>query len=227
MLTTWPGALPVGKNTASAAHATLPPVPDHMQTHRVVQFNGKRYSLKLNDDTWAVLEQVAARRKQRLGKLIDTIAHTMPTGSNLAASLRSFCLTALQAQIVELKDKLSRQRLVAQGMSLSVIADACPTPCFVANGKHLLMKANRLAQKWLGLDEALLLGKPLEQIFQVKTEAPLAKIIAQFGAGRVFTAPVRLVCLLPGRVIMARGTLCPAIVRGPTDVTYLIIIENI
>jgi hypothetical protein len=40
------------------------------------------------------------------------------------------------------------------------------------------------------------------------------------------TYPARVLHLRPGRLVMARATLCPAIVDGPNDLAYFLIINE-
>jgi hypothetical protein len=37
--------------------------------------------------------------------------------------------------------------------------------------------------------------------------------------------PARVICLRPGRLIMAKGSICPAVVRSQGDLLYFLMID--
>lgn len=59
---------------------------------RVLQLDGKRYSLRLECAFWSALEAIARRRKLRLNRLVADIASGRPAESNLSSILRVYCL---------------------------------------------------------------------------------------------------------------------------------------
>src|SRR5260221_1938490 len=194
--------------------------------HRIIQCKGRRYSLKLDQDVWQILEQAATRRGIRINQLIDTLANACPDGGNLSAALRAYSIDELKRQLRGLQDKLREQAMNAgQGVSAAVIADACPSPCFLVNASSLVLKANAAAQKWLGLEEAALRDRPLDQEMTVKAPVPLPQVALQFARGRAHSFPARIICLRPGRLIMAKAVLCPAVVRSEQDLIYFLMID--
>ena len=200
-------------------------LPDPKLVHRVVQYRGRRYSLKLDQASWAALEQAAARRRMRLNQLVDELSTATNHEGNFSATVRAQCLAELKQQIADLEDRVRQQSMSGQGVSASLIADACPVPAFIANGQSVMLKANGAAQKWLGLGESALVGKPLDQYFQVKSSLPLAQIVEQFAQGRNQIFPARIVCLRPGRLIMAKANICPILRRAEGDLAYVLMIE--
>ena len=197
-------------------------LPDPKLVHRVVQYRGRRYSLKLDQASWAALEQAANRRRMRLNQLVDELSVATNHEGNFSATVRA----ELKQQISDLEDRVRQQSMSGQGVSASLIADACPVPAFVANGQNVMLKANAAAQKWLGLGESALVGKPLDQYFQVKSSLPLNQIVEQFAAGRNQVFPARIVCLRPGRLIMAKANVCPILRRAEGDLAYVLMIET-
>lgn len=202
-----------------------PAIPDPRLIHRVVQFKGRRYSLKLDYSSWNALEQAAARRNMRLNQLVDELAVATNHEGNFSATVRAQCLAELKTQIEELENKVRLQSMSGEGISAALIADGCPAPCFVVDGRNTVQKANQHAQKWLGLAESALVGRPVDQYFQVKSTLALAQIVEQFGAGRYQLFPARIVCLRPGRLIMAKATICPVLRRSENDLIYVIMID--
>lgn len=202
------------------------PLPDPRLVHRVVQYRGRRYSLKLDQASWVALEEAATRRRMRLNQLVDELSTATNHEGNFSATVRSQCLAELKQQIADLEDRVRHLSMSGQGVSASLIADACPSPAFVADGQNIMLKANAVAQKWLGLAESALVGKPLDQYFQVKSSIPLAQIVEQFMQGRNQVFPARIVCLRPGRLIMAKANICPILRRGESDLAYVLMIET-
>lgn len=193
--------------------------------HRIVQHRGRRYSLKLGADIWDILERSAQRRGKRLNRLVGEIAEACPPGANLSATLRSYCVDELKLQVSELEQKLREMSMSTQGISAASVADACPSPCFLLNAQSLVLKTNSAAQKWLSIDEAALRDKPIDRYMQIKVPVPLPQILEQFAAGRSSVFPARVICLRPGRLIMAKGSLCPAVVRNDGDLLYFLMID--
>jgi PAS domain S-box-containing protein len=203
----------------------LAAIPDPRLIHRVVQYLGRRYSLKLDYSSWNALEQAAARRNMRLNQLVDELAVATNHEGNFSATVRAQCLAELKTQIEELENKVRMQSMSGEGISAALIADACPAPCFVVDGRNAVQKANQAAQKWLGLAESALVGRPVDQYFQVKSTMSLPQIVEQFGQSKYQIFPARIVCLRPGRLIMAKATICPVLRRSDSDLIYTIMID--
>lgn len=203
----------------------LAAIPDPRLIHRVVQYRGRRYSLKLDYSSWNALEQAAARRNMRLNQLVDELAVATNHEGNFSATVRAQCLAELKTQIEDLENKVRNQSMSGEGISASLIADACPAPAFVVDGRNMVQKANQPAQKWLGLAESALVGRPVDQYFQVKSTLTLTQIVEQFGQGKYQVFPARIVCLRPGRLIMAKATICPVLRRSDQDLIYTIMID--
>ncbi|HVT54264.1 MAG TPA: ribbon-helix-helix domain-containing protein [Dongiaceae bacterium] len=203
----------------------LAAIPDPRLIHRVVQYRGRRYSLKLDYSSWNALEQAASRRNMRLNQLVDELAVATNHEGNFSATVRAQCLAELKTQIEDLENKVRMQSMSGEGISASLIADACPAPTFVVDGRSMVQKANQPAQKWLGLAESALVGRPVDQYFQVKSTMTLPQIVEQFGQGKYQVFPARIVCLRPGRLIMAKATICPVLRRSDQDLIYTIMID--
>ena len=201
-------------------------VAGHPVQHRIVQFHNRRYSLKLGSDVWDILEASARRRSMRLNHLVGEIAEACGPEINLSATLRSYCVEELKFQVEDLEVKLREAKMHAGGVSVETIAESIPAPCFVLNERSLVVKSNAASRKWLGMEEAALRDQPIDRYMQIKVPVPLPRIISQFGAGRANSFPARVVCLRPGRLIMAKATICPATVRAENDLLYLLLIDT-
>ncbi|HLB80344.1 MAG TPA: ribbon-helix-helix domain-containing protein, partial [Dongiaceae bacterium] len=59
--------------------------------HRIIQFKGRRFSVKLDDVVWRSLEELAAEAGLRLNRLVAQVARDA-AGAGVTAALRRFCL---------------------------------------------------------------------------------------------------------------------------------------
>jgi predicted DNA-binding ribbon-helix-helix protein len=192
--------------------------------HRIIQHDGRRYSLKLDDVSWRALEAVARVDKLRLNQLVARVA-AQNGDSNLTAALRQLCLERALRRTAELERELAALSRLGRGMPVSAVVESMPTPCFVMSHRHEVLRVNAHALSWIGLEEAALVGQNIQRFLQILAAQSLDSIIAEFGQGAVKLFPARIVCPKPGRLLMARGVICPALVRGAEDLAYLIMID--
>ena len=65
-----------------------------------------------------------------------------------------------------------------------------------------------------------------EGLFVFRGEGEIdGQYVEQFGAGRAQVFPARIVCLRPGRLIMAKANICPVLRRSESDLVYIILID--
>lgn len=194
--------------------------------HRIIQHQGRRYSLKLDEIVWQNLEETAAAAGLRLNQLVASVANGTDDELTVTGALRLFCLRRSMERVEQLEGELRQLSLAARGVPVTVIAEACPAPCLVVSQAQTVLHANTAALRWMDVDGAALVGKSVEHYFQIKSAVPLANIVERFGKGETTIFPARIVYLRPGRVIMARANLCPATVSGPDNLAYLILIDT-
>jgi predicted DNA-binding ribbon-helix-helix protein len=194
--------------------------------HRIIQHAGRRYSVKLDDLVWSNLESLAADANLRLNQLVSRIADSAGDGANLTGALRQYCLDEALKRIKELERAAEDHKLAGGGVPVTLFADASPAPCLIVGGDHQIRRANQPACEWMGTTEEALAGKSVQHYFQIKAQAPLDEIVRQYGAGRLQVFSARLVYVRPGRLVVARAKICPAVVQGPQDVSYLILMDT-
>lgn len=194
--------------------------------HRIVQHLGRRYSLKLDALLWERLEELAQDRGLRLNQLIGEVASGISEEINLTNALRNFCMTATLARLRELERELEERSLTSEGVPLGVIVDACPAPVLAVSRGQIIQRANQVAQRWMGAEEAGLVGKPIGNYFQIRCQIPLDKILEEFDNGlhRVFQG--RILYLRPGRVVTARVNICPGTFDRDAGTSFLIIVDR-
>jgi len=192
--------------------------------HRIIQHAGRRFSLKLDELSWQALEAIARADKIRLNQLIARVA-TENGDANLTAALRQLCLERALQRAAMLERELTAVSRLGRGMPVSAMVEGMPTPCFALSQRHEVLRANAPATSWIGMEEAALQGQRIDRYLQIVAARSLDSIVAEFGQGVVKLFPARILCPKPGRLLMARGMICPALVRAADDLAYLIMID--
>lgn len=194
--------------------------------HRILQHGGRRYSLKLDESVWQVLEELATEAGLRLNELVAQIASDSSDEGGLTNALRSYCIQALRERTARLATELKGLRLATRGVPAALYAEACPVPCLLIGGDQVILDLNEPAQRWLSAPGQSLVGKKVDHYLQIKSMPPIEEIIRQFRGGvrRTFTA--RILHVRPGRLVMARGSLCPAIIDGAQEFAYFLFVDE-
>jgi predicted DNA-binding ribbon-helix-helix protein len=60
---------------------------------KTMRIRGLRTSIKLEQEFWSYLTEIAAGRRVRLSALVNEVAEATPGHTNLASTLRTFALT--------------------------------------------------------------------------------------------------------------------------------------
>jgi len=196
--------------------------------HRILQHAGRRYSLKLDEIVWETLEELAADSDLRLNELVARVAQEAGDGAGLTNALRNYCLRALRQRLAERDAQIKTLTLTSRGVPAALIAQACPTPCFLIGTDQVILDVNEPAEKWMSTPASSLVGKIVDHYLQIKSVPSVDEIVRQFrqGTRRLFAA--RVLHLRPGRLVMARGNLCPAMIDADraADFGYFLIIQE-
>jgi PAS domain-containing protein len=108
---------------------------------------------------------------------------------------------------------------------LGAVVNACPSPCLVLSYDRTITLANEAFARWLSVDIASLVGKPIEHFFQIRGHFRLDELWSRFGQGLLKAMPAKLAYVAPGRVVVAKANLCPAAVKGPQDFSCLVLLD--
>ncbi len=196
--------------------------------HRILQHAGRRYSLKLDQVVWETLEELAEDGGLRLNELVARVAQEAGDDAGLTNALRNYCLRELRRRLSERDAEVKALTLTSRGVPAALLAQACPTPCFLIGKDQFILEANEPAHKWMSAPAPALVGKVVDHYLQIKSVPPIEEIVRQFrdGARRLFAA--RVLHLRPGRLVMARANLCPAMIDAdrPEDFGYFLIIQE-
>lgn len=194
--------------------------------HRIVQFGGRRYSIKLEQGFWAFLEETARKQGVRLNQLVGRLAADHPQEIGFSAALRLYCLTEARARLGTAEEALQNASLAAGTTDLTAIVGACPAPSVVLGFDRTIRLVNEPFARWLGADHQALIGKPIEHFFQIRGHFRLDDLWARFGQGMTAAVPAKLAYVAPGRVVVAKAFLCATAIKGPEDFSCLIMLDH-
>ena len=169
---------------------------------RILQLDGKRYSLRLEHEFWAVLEQIAERRRLRLNRLVADIANQCPAESNLSSTLRVFCLTELQRSGVPRGAGSDRASLLA-------LADSAPTPCLVIDNDQAIIGVNDAMLGWSSLERDSLMSGKVTDHFRFQTDGDADTLWVRLAQDGAASERAIMVNITPGRVLASDALLVP------------------
>jgi len=192
---------------------------------RIVQHHGRRFSLKLEPEFWVWLEGLAASRRLRLNVLIADIAGKLAPGGNLASALRQYCLSEAGHRIMRLEERVLDLSLARGTTKLATIVEACPAPALLVTHDRVILRVNGAFARWSGISRKDLIGRPFGHYFNIAAAAPMAEVWRRIGQGYDRPIPAKLTYLAPGRVVVAKATLCSASVKSPDDFTCIVMID--
>lgn len=194
--------------------------------HRILQHAGRRYSLKLDQLVWEVLEQLATDAGLRLNELVARVAANAGDEAGLTNALRSHCIQALRERLSRVSAEVKSLTLTTRGVPAALYAEACPAPCFLIGPDQLILDLNDPARRWMSAPVESLVGKRIDHYLQIKSVPVIEEIVRQFrdGGRKVFAA--RVLHVRPGRLVMASANLCPAIIDGPDRFAYFLFIDQ-
>ena len=187
-----------GTRSDVAEVASAPSAPVSPWEQRILQLDGKRYSLRLEHEFWTALEAIALRRKLRLNHLVAEIASHRPSDSNLSSNLRVFCLA-------EMERATAGRSLAVDGTSVTALVEAAPMPGLLLDADQIILAANETFLHWSGLKRALLLRQKLTARFRLQGAS---------GFDGLWSRPIReeatrIVGIMPGRILAAEAKLVP------------------
>lgn len=170
---------------------------------RILQVDGRRYSLRLEQPFWDALEASAARRRTRLNRLVAQLAARLG-GGNLASALRVHCLRELQRQV-------QSRALAADRTSLLALAASAPAPCLVLGHDQRIAAANGAFGAWLGRPSDEIVGDSVLQHFRFRGIHPFEELWRGLGRQWLLPEASRIINIEPGRVLAANATLVPVL----------------
>ena len=186
--------LPVWGQDRSAVAAQAP-------KPRVVQYRGRRYSIRLETVFWKFLEYLAGRRDLRLGRYIAGLAAAYD-GNNLSSYLRVVCMLEAQRSVAEAVLDPTRDSLLA------LVRD-CPSPGVIVSRSRTILGYNTAFAHWLGPGPRVLAGSELTDVLQIRTSRFLNEVWTDLITGAQGTVKAQVLRVSPGRVSAAQATIVP------------------
>lgn len=180
------------------AAADILPATSSLWEQRILQLDGKRYSLRLELEFWAALEAIASRRKLRLNHLVADIASHRPSDSNLSSQLRVFCLG-------ETERATAGRSAALDGASITALVDAAPMSGLLIDADQIVLAVNEAFQHWSGVKRALLLRQKLATRFRLQS----ANSFDGLWSRSIREEDTRIIGVMPGRVLAADAKLVP------------------
>jgi predicted DNA-binding ribbon-helix-helix protein len=169
---------------------------------RIVQYDRRRYSIRLESVFWKFLEFLAERRGMRMGRYIAGLAGSYK-GNNLSSYLRVVCM-------LEAERKVAESSLDPARDSLFDLVRDCPSPGLVVSRGRTILAYNNAFGQWLGAGgPRLLAGTELTEVLQLRTARALNEIWADMVDGRQDTVIAHVLHVSPGRISAAQATIVP------------------
>ena len=123
-----------------------------------------RTSIKLEQEFWTYLKEVADSRSVRLSRLVNDIAEATPERTNLASTLRTFSLIHAQIRTQSLYQEVEKLRLAGSSDDLTRVLDSCPLPCLLLTSEREVRRTNQAFVTWLNRDPQAVLGQRLDNL---------------------------------------------------------------
>lgn len=177
----------------SRAHDSQSPRP------RILQFNKRRYSIRLEPIFWRTLEDLAQRRNMRLGQFVAELERNY-RGRNFSSFLRVYCM-------LEAEKLVARSELSANRGSLVDVLMTCPMPGILLSRYRTIISHNKAFAEWIGQTSDPIAGADLTSLVQVRTRRSLNDVWLDMIVGNEQKVDARVLYVAPGRVNAAQATL--------------------
>jgi predicted DNA-binding ribbon-helix-helix protein len=211
-----------------------PPIADP-PIHRVVQADGRRYSLKLEPAYWTILEEEAKREGLALARLVQRVALGVPADASLTGVLRLYCVELLRERVsaapslsdpgvgsagtLETPSQVALRRL----MSFFV---TCPAAGLLLNPREKVICANRAFEAWSRLRGDYLVGKAVDWHFQLRMAEPIGAAMARFAKGVPESLTARISYISPGRIVVANAAVSLVLWTARDDFVWSVMIDS-
>lgn len=168
--------------------------------HRIVQADGRRYSIKLEAGFWDALKTIAAGRRLRVNRLVAVLASEEMSVANLASRLRVFCLA-------ELRRRLTDAAFATDRTSLLALAESAPAPCMVLGPDQRIVSVNLAFSSWFGAGSEALAGSPVLRHFRFRSRLSFDELWEAFADRAASEEDARIINIMPGRVLSTNARL--------------------
>lgn len=175
---------------------------DQAPKARIVQYNKKRYSIRLEPVFWRALEAVASEHELKVGKFIGKL-ETIYEGPNFSSFLRVFCMVSAERQLASAEVDTHKDTLVS-------IINASPSPAALIAQDMTIVSSNNAFYSWLGEDKHALEGTTINKLFQLRTKGLLKDSLSELLSLQINHIDARIIRMIPGKVITAQARMVRA-----------------
>jgi predicted DNA-binding ribbon-helix-helix protein len=193
--------------------------------HRILQANGRRYSINVEENYWDILGRLARRHGIRLSQFIHQIA-SADGAAPLAATLRLVCLRAMVAEVQTLERRIEEHKRTSGPNYVQSLVDANPSPALLVAQTGVIQRSNAAFARWSRTPAEKLVGQSYEWFFQLRASIRISEIQARFAAGSREIVPARISYIAPGRVVVAKANLCLASSQGVGEYVWAVQIDD-
>ncbi|MDB5478062.1 MAG: hypothetical protein JWM96_557 [Alphaproteobacteria bacterium] len=149
---------------------------------RIVQYQKRRFALRLESIFWLELEKAARRRGVRLGRIVAEL-DKINDGPNLSSFIRGFCM-------VEAERETAKARLGAGAYDLLDVLRGCPAPALLLNQERQILEFNQALLDWTGQKiEAdgshVLHQQKFDAVFEPRIGKPLDQTVEAMRSGQL------------------------------------------
>lgn len=198
--------------TASAAKTSLSWL---RPKQRILQRDGRRLSIRLEEEFWEQLEYSAKEEGLKLTDLVFRLVTDYRT-ENMSALLRAYCARWMRGKFVQ-------AQLSSNNTDIHGILTSCPIPCvIVTREKRLVAQNSAFGDRILGSlvvpdqwDEAdkivrFSLARPIERIIRdlVEKRSTYVETNVAFSRGSTIVQMIGRFCLLNQRATDTTPLLC-------------------
>ncbi|MFW5680476.1 MAG: ribbon-helix-helix domain-containing protein [Pseudomonadota bacterium] len=167
-----------------------------------------RTSIKLENEFWDYLQDVAVTRAMRLSALVNEVALASPDRNNLASTLRTYAILHARNNAGDLKERVEMLSLAGSSDDLNRVFDACPLPALILDSERKIKEVNRAFQLWLNVDRDGTVEKKLDHIMILRGRGLEDAWKALF-AGKGPRVQFNATYLSPGKVRAAQALAVP------------------
>lgn len=151
--------------TVSGPTAGTPTAPGPQgMVRKTMRIGEVRTSIKLEPEFWSYLKEVADGRAIRLSRLVNDVAKAAPERTNLASTLRTFCLIHARLRWQGLEQELEKLSLAGNTTDLARVLDACPLPCLILTEDRIVHRPNQAFAAWLNVDARGVAGQRIDNM---------------------------------------------------------------
>jgi len=171
---------------------------------KTMRIGAVRTSIKLEPEFWGYLKEVADSRSIRLSRLVNDVASATPDRTNLASTLRTFCLIHARLRWQGLERELEKLSLAGATQDLPRVLDACPLPCLLLGEDRIVRLHNQAFLGWLHVDARGVVGQRLDNLMILRGPGMpqlWPRVFGEPGAKGMFNATY----VSPGKVRTAQA----------------------